>query len=729
MKRLLCSLLVSSSVWAATITGIVLDPDGRPVAGATVDVGARNGTSTDENGTFQLAVDEGKYTITAEFDGLTPVQKTVNAGKDGVGLELNFISASSNHESVTVTAKAFAGDILNPDPGQSVALRDEMLDANPGRPGVPVSIPGMPAETASGGIKAPQYFAPGVAGDHGESIAQYFQVGSYLVSNNLSANAHGNGYADPNPIVPGIIETVQTDGGVFNVREGNHAVNLAATYGFRSRVEPFVSLNADYRDVDVMAGWGPADPDKHAWIALEVAYGNGFLNTPEHRRQYKLNAYRVFNVRRHTLTVFGVGYYGQSKIPGLVPTDVRVSSDTIDSRQQDQTHTGEFAANDIWHVGTGSDLHLSGAFRTYSLALYSNFGDGLIRQSEFRTAGSGQANYVKRLGENLSLMAGVDYSREAPRRLDLDRYGSAPGDGYGPFDKVTSNDVTLQFVSSYAALDGSMTRWFHYNLGLRRDEIGIDNVDRLNPVNTFNRWTAVNSPKGTFSLTPPGKILLPVISLSFGQAFLTNDPRIGTDGSQGTLVSRTHSWQMVASKVVAGMDLRATLGRTTQEQSLAKIDADSGLQFNEGPSRNRYATLSARRRFSWGMLQSSFSKADARDVSDGTPLPEAPRMIFDFLGGVDRLPWGLRARGEFEEVGRKPLGDGFVSVPVKEFRGSLGRAFANGRVNAGVNFMVARGFTGQTTEVLALPGEGSAFERVVGVRARSYGTVSVSYRF
>ena len=60
------------------------------------------------------------------------------------------------------------------------------------------------------------------------------------------------------------------------------------------------------------------------------------------------------------------------------------------------------------------------------------------------------------------------------------------------------------------------------------------------------------------------------------------------------------------------------------------------------------------------MLQASFSKADARDLSSGAPVPEAPRLIFDVLGTIDRLPFRLKARGEFEEVGRKPLGDGFM---------------------------------------------------------------------
>jgi hypothetical protein len=120
-----------------------------------------------------------------------------------------------------------------------VFASEDLLDANPGRPGAPISIPGYPIETASSGIKAPQYFAPGVAGDHGEPIAQYIQVGSYLVPNNLSANAHGNGYSDPNIYIANVIESVQVDGGAFNVREGNHALNLAAIYGLRSHLDPF----------------------------------------------------------------------------------------------------------------------------------------------------------------------------------------------------------------------------------------------------------------------------------------------------------------------------------------------------------------------------------------------------------------------------------------------------------------------------------------------------------
>jgi len=52
----------------------------------------------------------------------------------------------------------------------------------------------------------------------------------------------------------------------------------------------------------------------------------------------------------------------------------------------------------------------------------------------------------------------------------------------------------------------------------------------------------------------------------------------------------------------------------------------------------------------------SFSKADARDLSSGDPTPEAPRTIFDVLGTIQKLPFHLEARGEYEYVGPKPLG-------------------------------------------------------------------------
>jgi hypothetical protein len=102
------------------------------------------------------------------------------------------------------------------------------------------------------------------------------------VPNNLSANAHGNGYSDPNIFIPETLESVQVDGGAFNVREGNYSVNLAATYGLRSHLGPFITFTEDYRDLDLVAGVSPTPESE---IAFSASYGNGFLDRLEHRQQ------------------------------------------------------------------------------------------------------------------------------------------------------------------------------------------------------------------------------------------------------------------------------------------------------------------------------------------------------------------------------------------------------------------------------------------------------------
>jgi hypothetical protein len=120
-------------------------------------------------------------------------------------------------------------------------------------------------------------------------------------------------------------------------------------------------------------------------------------------------------------------------------------------------------------------------------------------------------------------------------------------------------------------------------------------------------------------------------------------------------------------------------------------------------------------------------------LDSGDPTPEAPRTIFDVLGTIQRLPLHLEAKGEFEYVGTKPLGTGCdtanlsaecTGTPVKELRGAVARPFLNGRLIAGVNFLVASGYTGQTPENF-YP---STIQEVVGVRIPSYASITLTYR-
>ena len=724
-------LLLSSAAHAipGTIQGRILDPQGANVAGAKVKLLNAAGTEiaetlSDAIGNFQLAgINPGIYQINAESPAYVSVIAVVSvASGQEQAITVQFQQIVSSEQQVTVVASA--PSILTPDPAQSIFIHDQVLDANPGRPGAPISIPGLPIETASGGIKAPQYFAPGVAGDHGEPIAQYFQIGSFLFPNNLPANAHGNGYADPNFLIPPVIEQVTVDGGAFNVREGNNAVDLAADYVPRKRLISFVQLTGDYRDADLMAGWGSTKPHADEWIALEASFGNGFLERLEHRQQYKLNGLRRFDFGRHQLTLFATGYYGSSYVPGLIPINVPVPGNTIDNRQLDYTHNALVIASDNWKLDEQRHFSFSGFFRNYALTLRSNFGDGLIQQSETRNVVGGEATYTQSLRSWIALLVGIDLRRDAPRNLDLYNINE-----HNEYQLTTSNNLTLSFVEPFLAIDGPLKRYFHYNLGFRQEEVWMNNVDFLHPQNSFDKLGTLTLPKGTFTLLPPDRWYLPIAAFSYGMGFHTEDPRIGNGTGTPTLLAPSRAYQLVLSKVLKQIQFYLTLRRTSNSQQLAKIDPDTGLQQIVGPSVNKVISISAQRNFSFGAIYLSYAQADARDTQTGEPIPEAPRFIWDTVGSLTKLPLRLQVRGEYEYVRAKPLGDGFVGVPVNEFRGAVLRPFLENRMSIAANFLIANGYTGQTTEVISFPSDALPIERVVGVPLKSYVSASWTYYF
>jgi hypothetical protein len=728
---LFCILLLCFSAWAdtGTIHGRILDSQGATVAAARIKLLNAAGTQvaetvSDAQGSFLFpAVDPGDYRLMAEDPSFIPVLADVSIASGRPSeITLQFLQIVSFQQQVTVVASVPA--LETPDPAQTVVIHDQVLDANPGRPGAPISIPGLPIESASGGIKAPQYFAPGVAGDHGEPIAQYFQIGGFLYPNNLPANAHGNGYADPNFLIPPIIEAVTVDGGAFNVREGNNAVDLAAAYVPRKRLLSFVQLTGDYRDADLMAGWSSAKPHTDQWIAMEVSVGNGFLERLEHRQQYKLNGLRQFNFGRHQLSLFGIGYYGFSYVPGLIPVGIPVAGDTIDNRQLDVTHTGILIATDNWKLDEQHQFSFSGFFRNYALTLRSNFGDGLIQQSESRNVFGGEATYIQSMRHWLAVLAGVDLRRDAPRNLDL--YHISDQDQY---QLTTSNNLTLSFVEPFLSIDGPIAKYFHYNLGVRQEQVWMDNQDFLNPQNSFDKLATLTLPKGTFTILPPDRWYLPTVAFSYGEGFHTEDPRIGNGTGVPDLLSPSRAYQLVLSKVLKQTQFYVTLRRTSNAQELAKIDPDTGLQEIVGPSANKVIAVSAQRYFRAGSIYLSYSQADARDAQTGEPVPEAPRFIWDTVGSITKLPLRLQLRGEYEYVRAKPLGDGFIGVPVIEFRGAVLRPFLENRMSLAANFLIANGYTGQTTEVLAYPANVAPLEQVVGVPLKSYITASFTYYF
>jgi hypothetical protein len=386
----------------------------------------------------------------------------------------------------------------------------------------------------------------------------------------------------------------------------------------RQRLNDFLQVTGDYRDIDLVAGWSPRNPNTNGWLAAEASYGNGCLARLEHRQQYKLNGYRQFKFGRHELTFSGLAYYGFSFVPGLIPIQFPVPDDTIDNRQMDRTNNFLAAVADTWRVTPKSQFNFAAFFRDYHLTLRSNFGDGLIQQSENRTVLGGEVSYLQTVNEHFALLAGIE---------------------------------------------------------LRRD----------------------GNASGMFA-TP-------------------------------SLVAPSRAYQLRFSKGFHQFEANLTLRRTSNSRELAKIDPDTGLQENFGPSLNRFVEVSLQRNFTHGAFYISYAQADARDTQTGQPVPEAPRLIWDAVASENHLPLGLEARGEFEFVRAKPLGDSLIGVPVYETRGAILRPFAENKMSLAVNFLIAKGYTGQTTETIPFQPQPCPTECIVGVPLKSFVALTYTYFF
>src|ERR1700722_11919370 len=121
LSWLVALLSASGQTGALRISGSVLDPSGRYVAGAHVEVdgasGVRLAATSGGDGGFAIEVPEaGEYTVRVEAAGFGPIMRRVqlNAGSTSLMLRLEKISAANDE--IVVSADVSEIDLVSPDP-------------------------------------------------------------------------------------------------------------------------------------------------------------------------------------------------------------------------------------------------------------------------------------------------------------------------------------------------------------------------------------------------------------------------------------------------------------------------------------------------------------------------------------------------------------------------------------------------------------------------------------
>ena len=108
---LLTGLLITSSLFAQSISGTVTDSDGNPLAGANVEVvGTGQGSSSDASGSYMITgVSSGNYTVKASYIGHRTQTKSADVGASGANVNFSLATSAVAGEGVFVTGTRAAG--------------------------------------------------------------------------------------------------------------------------------------------------------------------------------------------------------------------------------------------------------------------------------------------------------------------------------------------------------------------------------------------------------------------------------------------------------------------------------------------------------------------------------------------------------------------------------------------------------------------------------------------
>ncbi|MET0383695.1 MAG: TonB-dependent receptor plug domain-containing protein, partial [Burkholderiaceae bacterium] len=146
----------------------------------------------------------------------------------------NAAAAQSAMQSVDVTGHYQNGVGTSEAASEGTVRGERLADLPLLRPGeVLETVPGLVVTQHSGDGKANQYFLRGYNLDHGTDFAT--QVDGLPI--NLPTNAHGQGYADLNFLIPELVEKIDYRKGPYFAEDGDFSSAGSARIRYRDRLE------------------------------------------------------------------------------------------------------------------------------------------------------------------------------------------------------------------------------------------------------------------------------------------------------------------------------------------------------------------------------------------------------------------------------------------------------------------------------------------------------------
>jgi hypothetical protein len=378
-------------------------------------------------------------------------------------------------------------------------------------------IPGVVITQHSGDGKANQYFVRGFNLDHGTDFNMSMD-GQPL---NFVTHAHGQGYADLNPIIPELVEGLDYWKGPFFAQLGDLSTAGAAKFRFFNELPQgiaslelgqhnyFRGLIADSIELNAAP---PADRGKSAKLAApsndrsvltyaaEYNYYDGPWDKEGNAQRINgfLKWFRQAGEDSYSLTAMGydADWDSTDQIPQrLIGNGVDRLGNVDDSAGGESSR---YSLMGEWNHGLpDGSTHVDFYVGKYDMDLFSNFtyflndpvnGDQ-FEQQDGRWFFGGEANRQWDFGVKNSIKVGIQTQHNFIDGIGL----------YNTTDTVRTStvrvdDVYQGSVGIYGTAKYHVNDWFRIEPGLRADGFAFD-VDSDNPANSGDDTAGIFSPK------------------------------------------------------------------------------------------------------------------------------------------------------------------------------------------------------------------------------------------
>ena len=615
------------------------------------------------------------------------------------------VSQQTNNlpELVIEATRLYDNAVGSSDAASQGVVRSEDLQNLPLlRPGDALdTVPGMVVTQHSGDGKANQYFLRGYNLDHGTDFATFIDG----VPVNMPTNAHGQGYADLNFLIPELVQRINYGKGPYFAEEGDFASAGSAKIQYRNSLErnlcdltvgAFGYRRALLAGSTFLMPQGSSSNSSDAATfnnrgptllgAVDILGENGPWTQTEGLRRFNGLLRLSDGSPAQGWSVDTVYYVASWRSTDQVPLPLIQSGQLGQFSSLDPSDggdTGRVIHSGEWHHQDAQGyLKVSAYVQHYRLQLWSNFtffelrpatGDQ-FEQVEHRNIVGGQV--IKGWTQPLF---GHDSTTEAGLQLRYDaiHVGLLNTQNRIPFATVSDDLVNLTAAGAYTQNTTSWNDWLRTVVGVREDSLTMNMNALAIPQNSGNASGSKFSPKLSLIFGPWYKT---EYFFNAGRGFHSNDARGVIDKIDSTTRAPASPVPALVGSVGQEIGLRTEAFPGLQSSLvLWSLNSDSELIYNADSGIGSTSPNGASKRYGlewdnhmvanrWVALDANLAWTHARyaTMNDngqaGDLIPNAASKVALLGATLHRGPWSGGVETRY--IGGYPLTqDGSLMAP------------------------------------------------------------------